>query len=299
MGQQTPEFPPLTSASVDPGDRLSFTLFMALALHALVLFGVTFSSPEPGNLAPTLEITLATHSSPQAPEEADFLAQQNQLASGTEDDARQLTTDQVADFADNRVQEVNPVPQPQSATRQEHRDEQVVTTTAESHLVLFTPEEPQPEEEQSDGVPMEETQLMADIRSLQARLDQQRQEYARRPRIHRLTSVATQASEDARYLHEWSTRVEQVGNNNYPQEALRRQITGHLRLLVSLNPNGTIHRVEILQSSGQSVLDEAAVQIVRLAAPFAPFPPEIRQNYDRLEIIRTWNFEISGFTTSR
>src|SRR5690625_7344425 len=68
-----------------------------------------------------------------------------------------------------------------------------------------------------------------EIASLQAQLAQQRQEYARRPRIHRLTSMATRASVDAAYLHEWSTRVEQTGNRHYPQEALQRRITGSLR----------------------------------------------------------------------
>jgi protein TonB len=113
-----------------------------------------------------------------------------------------------------------------------------------------------------------------------------------------LTSVATRESADARYLHDWSTRIEQIGNRNYPQEALSRRITGNLRLLVALNPNGTIHRVEILQSSGQRLLDEAAVQIVRLAAPYEAFPPEISRHYDRMEIIRTWRFEITGLSTT-
>jgi len=67
---------------------------------------------------------------------------------------------------------------------------------------------------------------------------------------------------------------------------------------VAINPNGTIHSVEILESSGHRILDQAAVQIVHLAAPFQSFPPEIRREYDRLEIIRTWQFEISGLSTS-
>jgi protein TonB len=145
---------------------------------------------------------------------------------------------------------------------------------------------------------LQEQTFTTEIASLQAKLDRQRQEYAKRPRIRTLTSVSTKESFDAKYLHEWSTRIEQVGNKNYPQEALNRRITGHLRMSVVINPDGTIHDIEILQSSGQRILDDAARQIVRLAAPFTAFPPEIRQQADRLQIIRTWNFEITGLSTS-
>jgi protein TonB len=59
-----------------------------------------------------------------------------------------------------------------------------------------------------------------------------------------------------------------------------------------------VEEVRILESSGEAVLDDAAQQIVRLAAPFAPFPTEIRKEADRLEIIRTWRFEMTGFSTA-
>jgi protein TonB len=51
-----------------------------------------------------------------------------------------------------------------------------------------------------------------------------------------------------------------------------------------------VARININRSSGHSVLDEAAERIVRLAAPFAPFPPNIRRDTDELEITRTWTF---------
>ena len=140
--------------------------------------------------------------------------------------------------------------------------------------------------------------MSTEIASLQAKLDRQRQEYAKRPRVRTLTSVSTKASFDAKYLHDWSSRIEQVGNKNYPREALNRRITGNLRLSVMINPDGTIYEIKVLQSSGQRILDDAARQIVRLAAPFASFPPEIRKHADRLQIIRTWRFEITGKDSS-
>ncbi|WP_372765015.1 energy transducer TonB, partial [Litorivivens sp.] len=97
--------------------------------------------------------------------------------------------------------------------------------------------------------------------------------------------------------HHWRTEVETIGNNNYPDQAKRLGLEGSLRLMVALLPDGSIDKVEILQKSGHPLLDSAAIRIVRLAAPFAPFPPELRREVDVLEIIRTWRFEQSTLTS--
>ncbi len=81
-----------------------------------------------------------------------------------------------------------------------------------------------------------------------------------------------------------------VGNLNYPEEARRNRIYGSLRLMVSLLPDGHVKDISVLESSGHRVLDDAAIRIVRLAQPFAPFPKDMREEADILEIIRTWKF---------
>lgn len=287
-------------AQIDTGDRLSFTLFLALVFHGLLILGITFKLPDPETTSQTIEITLANHKSDKAPEQADFLAQHNQEASGTEEEARQLTTERTADFADSQIREINPAPQQRAATPRINQDQSVVSTINESRLTTSIEPNPEERDEQQmrEGLAHEQPVISAEIASLQATLDRQRQEYAKRPRIRTLTSVSTRESFDAQYLHEWSSKIVQVGNRNYPQEALNRRITGSLRLSVALNPDGTIYEIEVLQASGHRILDDAALQIVRLAAPFATFPPEIRQHYDRLKIIRTWNFQIDGLSTS-
>lgn len=286
----------LTKLPVDTGDRLSFTFFLAVVLHALLILGVSFKLPERSNTSQTIEITLATHKSLHTPENADFLAQHNQEASGTLDEAKQLTTERQSEFADTQVRDVNPVPQQQAASTQQIKEQQVLTTTVRSTQMAqakLTPDE-QAERSPQEGMAKDQPLISAEIASLQAKLDKQRQEYAKRPRVRTLTSVSTKESFDAKYLHEWSNKIEQVGNRNYPKEALNRHITGHLRLSVVINPDGTIYEIKVLQSSGQRILDDAARQIVRLSSPFARFPAEIRKQADRLQIIRTWNFEITG-----
>ena len=144
------------------------------------------------------------------------------------------------------------------------------------------------EEELQEGSIENQPQLVREVASLRAKLAQQRQTYSKIPRTLVLTSASARRSEQAEYLRYWIERVEQVGNENYPEEARRRQMYGAIRLAVSLERNGNVVGVEILQSSGQRVLDQAAIRIVRLAAPFTPFPATITA--DRIEVIRTWNF---------
>lgn len=284
---------------VDSGDRLSFTFFMAIVLHGLVLLGIGFKLPEHKSTSQTIEITLATHKDSLEPKDADFLAQHNQEASGTIDEAKQLTTERQAQFADSQVRDVNPLLQ-NSASARQIREQQLLSTTAETERKTFLKLNPDERDEREplEGTTEDQTLVSTEIASLQAKLDRQRQEYAKRPRVRTLTSVSTKASFDAKYLHDWSSKIEQVGNRNYPREALNRHITGNLRLSVMINPDGTIYEIKVLQSSGQRILDDAARQIVRLSAPFASFPPEIRKHADRLQIIRTWRFEITGDNSS-
>lgn len=282
--------------AVDTADRLSFTFFLAIALHAFLILGFSFKLPDHSNTSQTIEITLATHKSLRAPENADFLAQHNQEASGTLDEAKQLTTERQAEFADSQVREVNPVPQQQAASVKKISEQQLLSTKAENTRTTQVKVNLDDVEksEAVEGLAEDQPVAFTEIASLQAKLDKQRQEYAKRPRVRTLTSVSTKESFDAKYLHEWGVKIEQVGNRNYPKEALSRHITGNLRLSVVINPDGTIYEIKVLQSSGQRLLDDAARQIVRLSAPFASFPPEIRKQADRLQIIRTWNFEITG-----
>ncbi|WP_444929311.1 energy transducer TonB [Microbulbifer sp. SSSA002] len=279
-------------------ERFVFSLFLAAALHVLIIFGVVFATPEGTQAPPTLEVTLAQHRAAQAPDDADYLAQHNQLASGAADSPKELSTNRRAEFADTQIHDVNPLPQQQAARPAEQR-RQLITTIGDSPIQApELPAEDKFSEEKRGNAPSDLAQSNPEVASLQARLDKIRQTIAQRPRVRRLTSVATKASADAAYLHEWRQKVEAVGSDNFPEEALRNQITGSLRMMVRLLPTGAVEEVVILESSGERILDDAAQQIVRLAAPFAPFPAEIRREVDRLEIIRTWRFEMTGFSTS-
>jgi len=287
-----------SAVRVSDTDRLTFTLFLALALHAIVVLGVTFTSHKPAPTAKTLDITLAQHDDRKAPKHADFLAQTNQKGSGTLKKKAQITTTRQAPLTAPQVHQTHPVPHntaPKAQARPEKRH--VVTTTSnKATRSVASEDKPQKAHKRHNHKSLMARSL--EIASLEAKLDQEQQEYARRPRVMRVTAASTLKSSDAWYVQSWINKVTRIGNLNYPEAARRRGIHGTLRLMVALKPNGHVKEIQVLQSSGYKVLDQAAIRIVRLAAPFSPFPAEMRKSKDILEIIRTWSFEPRGLSSN-
>ncbi|MEH6576059.1 MAG: TonB family protein [Amphritea sp.] len=308
----------ITAAAVSASDRLGFTLFLAVALHAVGILGITFSTLQQQPLPQTLEVTLAHYKSEKPPEQADFIAQADQLGSGQSDEKLIPATREQADFQHRDIQKIAPqqpltptqitAPKPAPPQQAELAPDRGETSPQASPapqkqvVTSITPEKRQVTKKKQQRqksappapAPGSSTSLLArslEIASLEAQIEFQRQEMAKRPRIKHLTSASARSHSDAMYMANWVKRVESVGNLNYPEAARRQQLYGSLRLLVSILPDGSIKEIQISKSSGSKVLDDAAVRIVRLTAPFQQFPLEMRKNTDILEIIRTWKFE--------
>lgn len=115
-------------------------------------------------------------------------------------------------------------------------------------------------------------------------------EQANDENIRNIAVDETMNVEEEYYLKAWLKKVQEIGQLNYPQEAVEKKLYGKLRLYVSLDPDGSVEETRVLRSSGHDVLDEAAIHIVELAAPFSPFPSSMRASYDLLEIVREWEF---------
>ncbi|AXK38624.1 energy transducer TonB [Crenobacter cavernae] len=109
-------------------------------------------------------------------------------------------------------------------------------------------------------------------------------------RVKAVYGVSAKGVDWARYIEDWRLKVERVGYLNYPEEARRQQLTGGPLLTVLINADGSLRSVRVRRGSGQPVLDEAARNIVKLAAPFAPFPPALAERFGSLEITRRWTF---------
>ena len=263
--------PELSHSGVRAADRLGFTLFVAALIHIAVILGVGFSMSEPKQISKTLEITLSTFKSDKAPEKADFLAQDNQQGSGTLDKKAVPKTTEIAPFQDNAVKKVTPPPaakpeQPQAAPKPS-----VTTVAPKPKKAVSEPHKVKTEAAPKANIPtFDSSQLSSEISSLEAELANDQQLYAKRPRIYRMSAASTMRDKGAWYKEDWRKKIERIGNLNYPEQARREKIYGTLRLLVSINRDGSLHEVLVLESSGQPLLDQAAQRIVRLAAPFAP-----------------------------
>ena len=281
----------LTARPVRPADRLGFTLFVATLAHLALLLGVSFGMPDPAQLSKTLEVTLASFKSDEKPKQADYLAQHDQQGSGSLEHSAVPTTTEKAIFQDNQLRKVTPPASPEPPPSPTNQPKAALTTRApQPQQAPIHQEQPTPAPTPPTQLHFDRDQLSSEIASLEADLAREVQEYAKRPRIHRLNAASTMRDKGAWYKDDWRKKVERVGNQNYPEEARRQRIYGSLRLLVTINRDGSLYEVQILESSGQPVLDQAALRIVRLAAPYAPFTGDLSE-FDRLEIIRTWRFE--------
>ena len=133
-------------------------------------------------------------------------------------------------------------------------------------------------------------ELAKEIAAAHAERERQQAGAGERPRTKRLSSASAKSRVEAAYLDMWRQKIERIGRANYPPGGL----SGELSLLAAVSYDGTLEEVRILESSGHPALDDAAVRIVRLAAPYSHFPTEMRKAYDRLEIVRRWRFARDG-----
>ena len=272
-------------------ERLGVTLFLAALAHIGLILGVGFTVQELPAQSISLDITLSTFISEAEPDKADFLAQDNQLGSGTLEEQLAPKTTETADFQDNQIQ---PTPQPSAPapSLQQVAEQPIIASRAESANQVLEQLTPSHEQSIQDSQPvLDMPQLNAEIASLKAALAQEKQEYAQRPRVSRQNTAATKRDITAQYRDEWRRKVELIGNLNYPQAARQQGIYGSLRLLVVVRKDGALQEMRILESSGHPILDRAALDIMRKSAPFSPFSRELAREFDQIEIIRTWRFE--------
>lgn len=276
-------------ADMDRQSRLlAVSVAASLCLHA-VLLSLHFKLPDALRFRASqpLEIILVNAKTQSKPGKVQALAQANLDGGGnTEQDRRAKTPLPVtkpreagSDFAETHRR-----------ARELEAQQQRLLAQARS-ASSAAPEAPRqtPAEEQATqpgGQDLRELALAA--MRLQAQIDRRIEAYQKRPRKQFLGASASEYR-FSQYEEEWRTKVERIGTLNYPAEA-RGKLYGNLRLSVTIRPDGTVESIELDRTSGLKVLDEAAFRIVRMATPYAAFPPDIRKDTDLLVITRTWFF---------
>ena len=279
-------------------DVLTIALFAAAAAHAILLLGVSFHPfLDAMRTPPALEVVLVQESDQEPVEDAAYLAQSNQDGGGETDDSTRPSSP-FSSPLDVATSGVASTPVTASAPRPSEADNEDVITAAYANEEIVTGDAS--ESRETTSIPESEmpTEQNADIAKLAAEIDRQQEEFAKRPKKKYL-NARTRETAAAEYMHGWVESVERMGNLNYPDEARRNKLHGELILIVGIYKNGEIESVTVDESSGHKVLDDAAIRIVELAAPFAPMTGKLAAETDILYIVRTWEFTADNSVDSR
>lgn len=278
---------------VSAADRLGFTIFVAIAVHVLLVL-TDFLEEDPVPASFTMEITLSRFDDEKAPDKADFLAETNQLGSGQQ--AEKVKPSSALPLPMPPAQkQVLAAPSPSRSAPEKVQKKVVTTIKSDTRRAsVDTLEEVPAEEMVYTSRSLLEQSL--EIAALQADLDQQRENYARRPRVTRLTAASTMKAEDSQYVSHVVRKIERTGSFNFPQEG-GRKLYGKPRVSISIYSDGSIKEVKVLQSSGNLVLDSETISIVHRSGPFAPFPKNVRKDRDVLELIRTFSYNKRGVSS--
>lgn len=269
-----------------PKHHLALALAISLLLHAFALFGITFSLPDPVNLAKSLQplqVALVNSSTQSQPEHADALAQHN-LDGGGNTEQDHVAKSPMPTLEDGK--QFTPEQSAMRVTMLEQEVKRLMTQMKSTHLV-----QPNKSMKQQAAGSQENdlAQRSLQVARLEAQINKEYDQYQKLPR-RRFIGARTKEYRFAQYVEDWRIKVERIGNLNYPAAARDKHVSGSLLLTVSIRADGSLDNVEVNRSSGKSLLDAAAVRIVKLGAPYAPLPPDIRRDTDILSITRTWTF---------
>jgi len=269
---------------------LAGAMIFSVAFHAFALFGVALVLPDPRSaidFIQPLQVVLVNAKSKSRPEKADALAQANLDGGGNTADDRQAKTPLPAISDD---QQFTPEQIAKRVAQLEEESKRMLTRLKSEHKVA----QPELKKQQSSDVRSGEdlVQKSLEIARLEAQINKNWDAYQKQPR-RKFIGARTQEYRFAQYIEDWRIKVERIGNLNYPEQARQQKIFGSLRLSVSINADGSLGPIEVSKSSGNRILDAAAMRIVKLAAPYSPLPPDIRKDTDILVITRTWTFTSS------
>ncbi len=267
--------------------NLTAAITISLAVHALVL-AIHFTSPDLSRAFKdrAMEIVLVNSRSSHKPRDAQALAQANLDGGGNTAETRRASTP------------LPPSPRQQEGTELEQAKQRVQALEAQQGALLTRARSQHQvaprsaKDTQPDPTPKLSGRDMANNALAMARMEgevnKNLDDYNKRPR-RKFLGTRTSEYRFAQYMEGWRLKVERVGTLNYPAAA-RGKLYGSLVLSVTINSDGSVEKVELERTSGEKVLDIAALNIVKMANPFQPFPPDIKRDVDQLVITRTWFF---------
>jgi protein TonB len=293
-----------TGTAAAGNGKLWIALAVSFVLHA-VLLSLHFTFPEASRTLrnKALDIVLVNARSERKPTDAQVLAQANLDGGGTSDEDRVAKTplppsprEQLGNELEETQKRVQALEDRQRNLLQASKEKRALPPPRKTPPPQPPSLQPTPEVPVLNGFDL--ANQVREMATLEAQIARNTEEYNKRPRVKNLGTRAEGVSY-AQYQNDWQNKVERIGTLNYPQAA-RGKLSGSLILTVYIKRDGTVERIEIDRPSGHRVLDEAAQRIVRMAEPFAKFPPEmLRDAYDQISITRTWTFTSSNQLQTR
>ncbi|MCX7898329.1 MAG: TonB family protein [Rhodocyclaceae bacterium] len=264
--------------------RLALAFALSLLLHALIL-SLRFRPPErPFQREQALDVILVNAKSREAPKQPQAKAQAHLEGGGNSEASRRAKTPLPASARERAGQDL--LEAEKRVTELERQQRRLLEQLAAERAVAPGQAHAPTSEPKPSGRELA-AQALA-LARLEGEIAREIDAYNQRPK-RKFIGARTVEYRFAQYVEDWRQKVERIGNLNYP-EAARGKLYGSLILTVAIRSDGSVERVELNRSSGHKVLDEAALRIVQLSQPFAPFPESIRREVDILEITRTWTF---------
>lgn len=286
---EAPSLPEGNSGLAPVKDRLITTLFLAALFHAIVIIGVTFvAPPSPQGIAPTLDVVMLTNESPSeaANPNAAYLAQRNQQGNGNVRDQIQPTNPAASPLAAANEGSAAGNGTEFKQTMAGAQTVEILSSRAERAAIRFQSGVDAPAHAAETPLALTPTppnpiSTSKIDKELQLRGEQTKELYV---------TPDTRESRLAPYLSVWKRKIEKIGTLNYPLEARRKSRAKNPVLEVVIRADGSLADAMVRESSGDKAIDQAALNILRLGAPFDPFPEALRQNYQQLRFAYEWQF---------
>jgi protein TonB len=272
-------------------DRMLTTCFLAALLHGIIILGVSFSSTSSSSAdegAPGLEVVLVNDRAPKVADNpnARYLSQRSQLGSGNTLKRERSVIPKSSLMSVDRLG----VPSGEGLDAQQSGAdtgaEDLVATHSPSEKIFYFASSTAVKESSELPLLLEKRPDLAmtpNDDGIELRL--------RGEAKHELWIAAdTRESDVAVYLDSWRRKIERVGTMNFPNVARREKLSGTPVIEVTIGADGKLLQTVVRRSSGHAEIDEAAMRILKLAAPFDPFPSDLSAKHDQIRIAYEWQF---------
>lgn len=287
--------PPLTAdmlpGAPTPSDRLPPMLFLAALFHALLILGLTFDPglafKSDGSLTMDVVVLQQTDQSLETPSEDAYLAAVSQQGSG--DTELDVDTGRLpaGTAIEAQVQELLGDFAPDEMLPGE-TETAVVTTEGDAATAMELSEDADPETPSSAEAPeigVNANDVLPENMTGDGRITDTN------PR-ELVFGVDTQESVLANYLARWKARIEARGTDYYNRQVSGLSAAGAPIIEVAIDGDGNLKEVSLLRTSGDSRIDQAALNVLRHAAPYDPIPAHLRADYDQLRFRYKFQFEL-------